>query len=203
MTFNETYLASLDPARAALITQQYHQLIDSSMTLYNPILAKSLLNNALLSGLPIDFMIMMNGWDALTTMSVRINDGYDYVPAYGQPNINVAPGLSMPGVPSNYQVVPPAGSIKVSINPVDYPPFNPPSIPVPTAPITVGPFELSGIGSDGLFHYYFGVNGGDTSRVGTVVNFDGQNYVKIALINNSPMGNGTQMILWQLMPTSK
>src|SRR5665213_2710911 len=106
---DEIYLASLEPARANLITNQYHVLVDPSALVgpvtYNPVAAAGLLADALATGKPVDMQIMLWGWSATMTMLIRKNDGYAYVPAYGQPNINIAPGLSMPGVPSNYQGV--------------------------------------------------------------------------------------------------
>jgi hypothetical protein len=66
-------------------------------------------------GYSIDTQIMVWGWDPQMTMTVRENQGYSWVPGYGQSNIPVGPGLSMPDDPSTYNPGnPPAGSIQVS-----------------------------------------------------------------------------------------
>jgi hypothetical protein len=66
-------------------------------------------------GYSIDTQIMVWGWDPQMTMTVRENQGYSWVPGYGQSNIPVGPGLSMPDNPSNYNPGnPPAGAIQVS-----------------------------------------------------------------------------------------
>jgi len=199
MTFNEIYLASLAPPNAALITHKYASLVEVGSPEYNPTAAKALLQDALVGGFPIDYAIQMLGWDPQMVMQVRQNDQYAWVPAYGQPNINIAPGLSMPGVPSNYTIVPPPGSIKVSLDPKDYSPFPVPTVAPPTPiAISVGPMELSGVGPDGKFHYYYGVVPGDKSRVGTNVTFDGQNYTKVSYVSQGMPGFTNTMVLWQL-----
>jgi hypothetical protein len=66
-------------------------------------------------GYSIDTQIMVWGWDPQMTMTVRANQGYSWVPSYGQSNIAVGPGLSMPGNPNSYSPGnPPAGAIEVS-----------------------------------------------------------------------------------------
>ena len=74
-------------------------------------LALSLANQ----GYSIDTQIMVWNWDPQMTMQVRENQGYAWVPSFGQSNIPIGPGLSMPGVPGTYSPdSPPAGSIPVS-----------------------------------------------------------------------------------------
>lgn len=66
-------------------------------------------------GYSIDTQIMVWGWDPQMTMTVRQNQGYSWVPSYGQANIDIGPGLSMPGNSSTYNPGnPPAGAIQVS-----------------------------------------------------------------------------------------
>jgi hypothetical protein len=66
-------------------------------------------------GYSIDTQIMVWGWDPQMTMTVRANQGYSWVPSYGQANIPIGPGLSMPGNPNTYNPGnPPAGAIQVS-----------------------------------------------------------------------------------------
>jgi len=74
-------------------------------------LALSLANQ----GYSIDTQIMVWGWDPQMTMTVRENQGYSWVPSFGQANIPVGPGLSMPDDPTTYNPGdPPAGAIQVS-----------------------------------------------------------------------------------------
>jgi hypothetical protein len=66
-------------------------------------------------GYPVDTQIMVWNWDPQMTMQVRENQGYAWVPSFGQSNVPIGPGLSMPGVPNSYSPnSPPAGSIPVS-----------------------------------------------------------------------------------------
>lgn len=66
-------------------------------------------------GYTIDTEIMVMGWDPQMTMVARAAYGYTWVPSYGQPAINVQPGVSDPYMPSSYNPgVPPPGSIIVS-----------------------------------------------------------------------------------------
>ena len=66
-------------------------------------------------GYSIDTQIMVWGWDPQMTMTVRENQGYSWVPSYGQANIAVGPGLSMPDDPNTYDPGhAPAGAIQVS-----------------------------------------------------------------------------------------
>jgi len=66
-------------------------------------------------GYSIDTQIMVWGWDPQMTMTVRENQGYSWVPSYGQANIPVGPGLSMPEDPTTYNPGnAPAGAIIVS-----------------------------------------------------------------------------------------
>jgi hypothetical protein len=74
-------------------------------------LALSLANQ----GYSIDTQIMVWNWDPQMTMQVRENQGYSWVPSFGQSNVPIGPGLSMPGVPNSYSPnSPPPGSIQVS-----------------------------------------------------------------------------------------
>lgn len=74
-------------------------------------LALSLANQ----GYAIDTQIMVWGWDPQMTMTVRENQGYSWVPSYGQSNVPVGPGISDPFDPISYDPAsPPPGSIQVS-----------------------------------------------------------------------------------------
>lgn len=64
-------------------------------------------------GYTIDNAIMVWGWDPVKTTQLRQEYGYTWVPSALQPNIAIAPGLSMPGVQPYDPNNPPPGSIKV------------------------------------------------------------------------------------------
>jgi len=98
-------------------------------------------------GFTIDVPIMVWAWDAYLVMTMRAQMGYTWVPSALQPPVTIAPGLAQPGVvpydPSNA----PAGSIKVSTNIADYPPYAPPAQPMPQTPAGSDPVGLQSIGS--------------------------------------------------------
>jgi len=65
-------------------------------------------------GYTIDVPIMVWGWDPQITMELRGQYGYTWVPSALQPNVQIAPGLTMPGTLQPYDANnPPAGSIIV------------------------------------------------------------------------------------------
>jgi hypothetical protein len=65
-------------------------------------------------GFTIDVPIMVNGWDPLKTMTLRQLDGYTWVPSGLQPDIQLGPKLTFPGLTSYDASNPPQGSIQVS-----------------------------------------------------------------------------------------
>jgi hypothetical protein len=66
-------------------------------------------------GYSIDNQIMVMGWDPQTTMMMRQDYGYSWVPSYGQAAITVAPGVTDPFADSTYDPSrPPAGALRVS-----------------------------------------------------------------------------------------
>lgn len=75
-------------------------------------------------GFVIDVPIMVWGWEPVTTMLMRKNLGFVWVPSGLQPNIPNAFGTTPPI---------PAGAIKVSVDAADYPPFDVPEPPKPPA----------------------------------------------------------------------
>jgi hypothetical protein len=99
------------------------------------------------SGFTIDVPIMVWAWDPYLVMTMRAQQGYTWVPSALQPPVSIAPGDTQPGVvpynPSN----PPPGSIKVSTNLADYPPYNPPPQPAPQTPPGNDPVGLQSIGN--------------------------------------------------------
>lgn len=84
-------------------------------------------------GYVIDGSIMVFGWDPGKIMAARIEYGYKTVPAVGQPNVAIAPGVNQAGlVGSAFD-----GVIKVSLDLDDYPPYVAPN----PAPLTIVPTE--------------------------------------------------------------
>jgi hypothetical protein len=98
-------------------------------------------------GFTIDVPIMVWAWDAYLVMTMRAQYGYTWVPSALQPPVSSAPGVAQPGVVAYNALDPPAGSIKVSTNIQDYPPFNPPPQPAPQTPSGSDPVGLLSIGN--------------------------------------------------------
>lgn len=102
MTPTDAYWAEQPPAIQALRTMPDDERFAAAQEL-----AKQ--------GYSIDVPIMVWGWDPLTTMTIRQNDGYTWVPSALQPNTTIGPGIvnvwNLPSYDPNH---PPPGSIKVS-----------------------------------------------------------------------------------------
>lgn len=62
---------------------------------------------------PLERRIAVFNWDPLASMRSWKDAGYTWVPALGQPDIPVSPGLTFFGKPSYDPANPPPGSIKV------------------------------------------------------------------------------------------
>src|SRR6204780_4714587 len=109
--FDQAYWASQPPAIQALqsIADQEQRATAAAQLATN--------------GFTIDVPIMVWGWDAFLTMTMRAQFGYTWVPSALQPPVSIAPGIAQPGVVSYDPLHPPAGSIKVSTSIQDYPPF--------------------------------------------------------------------------------
>jgi hypothetical protein len=105
-------------------------------------------------GFTIDVPIMVWGWDAYLAMSMRAQFGYTWVPSALQPPVTIAPGIAQPGVVSYDPLHMPPGSIKVSMNIQDYPPFAPAPLPQPQTPAGDNPVGLQSVGT-----IYFSVPG--------------------------------------------
>jgi hypothetical protein len=101
MTPDEAYWAEQPAAVQALRNMPPDQISQAAMAL-----AKQ--------GYAIDVPIMVWGWDPLTTMMWRQNYGYTWVPSALDAPVQLAPGLSFPGLTPYDANNPPAGSIKVS-----------------------------------------------------------------------------------------
>ncbi len=98
-------------------------------------------------GFTIDVPIMVWGWDAYLMMTMRAQFGYTWVPSALQPPVTIAPGDTQPGADSLRSVESAAGSIKVSTNIQDYPPYNPAPQPTPQTPASDDPVGLQSIGN--------------------------------------------------------
>src|ERR1700678_2721735 len=98
-------------------------------------------------GFTIDVPIMVWGWDAYLVMTMRAQFGYTWVPSALQPPVSIAPGTTQPGVIPYNPADPPPGSIKVSTNVSDYPPFTLPAQPTPQTPAGIDPVGLQSVGN--------------------------------------------------------
>lgn len=104
-------------------------------------------------GFTIDVPIMVWQWDPYLVMKMRKDYGYTWVPAALQPNVSIAPNVSQPGTVAYDPDHAPAGSIKVSTDPADFPPFVMPvhlNVEQPTTdlvgPQSVGSLYLTVVG---------------------------------------------------------
>jgi hypothetical protein len=131
--FDQAYWASQPPQVQALegITDQ-DQRASQAATLAT-------------GGFIIDVPIMVWGWDPYLVMTMRAQFGYTWVPSALQPPVTIAPGLAQPGAVAYDPLHPPPGSIKVSTNIADYPPFIPPPQPTPQSPVE-DPVGMQSIG---------------------------------------------------------
>jgi hypothetical protein len=159
----------------------------------------ALLKTAQLSGLPIDYNLMLLRWSAPIIMQIRQNNGYAWVPAYGSANINIAPGLSMPAAMTNYTPTMPAGAIKVSTDAADYPAWAAPStnttgttVWTPDLSVMLSwadpPTLVAGVMTPGQTHYFFGVMAGQNPALGQTCVFQGSTFVCAPYPNGEPMG---------------
>lgn len=98
-------------------------------------------------GFTIDVPIMVWAWDAYLVMTMREQYGYTWVPSALQPPIRIAPGLMQQGVVPYDPEHPPLGSIKVSTNIPDYPPFAPPAPLAPPTAANEDPVGFQSIGN--------------------------------------------------------
>jgi hypothetical protein len=102
-----------------------------------------------MQGLQIDVPIMAWGFDPYLTMKMRRDYGFTWVPTATQPRVTIAPGLSAPGATPYDPDHPIPGSIKVSLDLADYPPFDPP------APVTPAPTpNASPVGDQSIGNIY-------------------------------------------------
>lgn len=125
-------------------------------------------------GFIVDAHIEAWGMDPYLTMRLRHEYGYTWVPSALQPPVAIAPGLFQPGTLPYDPDHPPHGSIKVSLDPADYPPFDPPQTVPPNGyqpPYPATYEQLPGV---------FVTPGGDNWPVGSeITRIDGKTLVKV------------------------
>ncbi len=109
--FNKAYWASKTPEVAVLASMETFSAERTAKAIE---LAKA--------GAKIDMEVDAWGSQPWYAMKNRKMYGYTWVPSILQPPVPVAPGLYFPGVPAYDPANPPVGSIKVSVDPKDYPP---------------------------------------------------------------------------------
>lgn len=121
-------------------------------------------------GYVIDTAIMIWGWSPYKTMLLRQQYGYTWVPSALQPPVLIIPGIGVPGMMPYDPFNPPKGSIKVSLDPKDYPPFDPPAPIKPPAPDAKAVGVYMGVGN----MYFASV--GTNYKDGDLVTQDGATY---------------------------
>lgn len=92
-----------------------------------------------MQGYKIDEDIMVDGGEPLIVMVIRLANGFTWVPNAAQQNLPTMPGADLPGLPAYDPKNPPPGSIIVSTNIADFPPFDPPAAPTTPITIPIGP----------------------------------------------------------------
>lgn len=115
-------------------------------------------------GFTIDVPIQVWNWSPWKTMLLRESYGYTWVASAGQPPPLVAPRTDFPndiGITRYDPDNPPAGSIRVSTNIADYPPFDPPA---PPPPVTTGTYVGYDMGGG-----FFVSRAGDPAKDGDIV----------------------------------
>jgi hypothetical protein len=140
LEFDQAYRASQPPEIRALMDLEDGDDIQNQAKIARAVqLAQK--------GFPVDVPIMVWSWDPYLCMLYRQQYGFTWVPSALQPPVNVAPGIGPLGnLPAYDPDHPPAGSIRVSTNLADYPPFDPPVAPPSTVPIT-DPVGLQSVGN--------------------------------------------------------
>ncbi len=120
------------------------------------------------------------GFDPYLTMQAYAQAGYTWVPNILQP-VPLPPGLSFPGVAPYDPNNPPAGSIKVDLNPADYVPFAQPTVaPPPPAPsYYIGPLI------PGTSEYYTN----DSQPDGFTITTSAGTFTKTRQVVPGPFGN--------------
>lgn len=147
-TFDAAYWAAQRPEVVALLT------VADQTTRDNQAAALAM------QGFIIDVPIMVWGWDPYLVMQMRQQFGYTWVPSALQPSVAEAPGVNQAGTVSYNPLAPPPGSVKVSLNLADYPPF------APVAAATTAVQTADPVGQQSLGNIYLSVKG-DTSPDGT------------------------------------
>lgn len=128
-SMRNAYAESLDPVRQALMLN-YILLTTEGLATYNAALGQALLSQAMDNGLPIDPAIDILGMDPYTTMMSRIASGCSWTYSLGMSWTAPTPQDPFHGWTGP---MPPGGLI-VSVDPADFPKYNPPTPPTPPEP---------------------------------------------------------------------
>jgi hypothetical protein len=140
------------------------------------------------SGFIIDVPIMVWGWDPYLVMTMREQMGYAWVPSALQPPIAIAPGNTELGVAPYNPADPPPGSIKVSTNIADYPPY------APAQPAATGPtVPADPVGVQTIGNIYTSVPGEDYPNGATYTDNRGT-FQKVVIV--TPFG---RVSYWELV----
>jgi hypothetical protein len=98
--------------------------------------------------------IGVNGDSPSWTMKISAGLGYTWLPTLlNNPTVQVAPGDVEPGMVSYDPNNPPPGSVKVSSDATDYPPFLTPPVPVPPPAVVSLVGFSEGMGGDGVEYW--------------------------------------------------
>ena len=131
-------------------------------------------------GFLIDVPIMVWNWDPWKVMRLRQQYGYTWVPSALQPPVQEAPGMNLPGLVPYDPYNPPAGSIRVSTNLADYPPY---PVPVPAPVVAVTDY----VGALNFGNVYYALPGDPTLDGVTVTDSRGA-FRKHRIVTQTPFG---------------
>lgn len=125
----------------------------------------------------IDVPIMVWQWDPFLVMSLRAMQNLTWVPSANQEPLNLAGDALMFGFAGRHYdpATPPPGSIKVSVDSIDYPAFDPPAPPTPAPDARL-------VGSwTGVGQRYYCLPAGLPLPKGFPTTQDGVNYKKVVI----------------------
>lgn len=126
-----TPLPSTLPSQADFANEYWNAQPTPLQAARNSPLTQTQCDAFLAQGLVVDYEIMQLGWDPFLVMLQRLTCGYVWFPNESMPPVTLVPGLQLAGFVTYNPTDPPNGAISVSLNPADYPPFNPPPAPLP------------------------------------------------------------------------
>lgn len=137
-------------------------------------------------GFIIDREIHIWGWDPVLTMLSRASLGYTWVPNAFQPNLvdPLKTGVHDPGTTPTDMTKPWPNSIKVSLDPADYPPIHPATAPQPVLGVVGTPY---GDGTYAVNIQNMYAHGVPLYKNGDAITFNGVTlYLKIGWVGVGP-----------------